>query len=123
MHREFPKVSGLVPLSQLIEEGVIKGGQRSFLVEEKGQVQGMLTLSDIRAIPERKWRFMTAQEVMKPFERLTKVEPTTELTVALQLMNEAKASQLPVVEDSRILGLLSRDSIFNYLRVRSELGT
>lgn len=122
MQREFPKVSGLTPLSQLVEKGVIKGGQRSFLVDEDGQAQGILTLSDIRAIPERKWRFMTAQQVMQPFDKLAKIEPTTELLVALQLMDEANMSQLPVVHGNQILGLLSRDSIFNYLRLRSELG-
>lgn len=53
---------------------------------------------------------------------LAKVEPTTELLAALQLMDEAKVSQLPVVDNNQVLGLLSRDSIFNYLRVRSELG-
>lgn len=122
MHREFPRVSGLTPISQLVEEEVINGGQRSFLVEQDGQVRGLLSLSDIRAIPERKWRFMTTQQVMKPFEGLVKVEPTTELLAALQLMEEARVSQLPVVADNQVLGLLSRDSIFNYLRLRSELG-
>ena len=122
MQREFPRVSGLTPISQLVEQDIIKGGHRSFLVEEDGRVRGMLTLSDIRAIPERKWRLMTAQQVMQPFERLVKVEPTTELMAALELMEEAKVSQLPVVADNQILGLLSRDSITNYLRLRTELG-
>lgn len=122
MHRELPRVPGLTPISQLVEEDIIKGGQRSFLVEEDGQVQGMLTLSDIRAIPERKWRFITARQAMQPFDRLAKVEPTTELLAALQMMDEANVSQLPVVDDNRILGLLSRDGIFNYLQLRSELG-
>ena len=121
MHSEYPRVSGLTPISQLVEESILKNGQRSFLVDEGGQVQGMLTLSDIRAIPERKWGFITTQQIMKPLERLVRVEPTTELTAALQLMEEAKVSQLPVIEDNRVLGLLSRDSIFNYLRVRAEL--
>lgn len=122
MQRELPRVSGLTPLSQLVEEGVIQGGQRAFLVEEDGQVRGMLTLSDIRAIPERKWRFMTTQQAMQPFDKLAKIEPTTELLAALQLMDEANVSQLPVVHDDQIFGLLSRDGIFNYLRLRSELG-
>ena len=59
---------------------------------------------------------------MKPFDRLVKVETDTDLTKALQLMDEAKVSQLPVVRNDQVLGLVSRDSIFNYLRVRAELG-
>jgi Zn-dependent protease len=123
MQREFPRVSGLTPISQLVEENILKGGQRSFLVDEDGNVQGMLTLSDIRTIPERKWRFTTIRQVMQPFDRVIKVEPATELLAALQMMDQAKVSQLPVVDDNRVLGLLSRENIFNYLRLRNELGT
>jgi Zn-dependent protease len=122
MQREFPRVSGLTPISQLVEENILKGGQRSFLVDEDGNVQGMLTLSDIRAIPERKWRFTTIRQVMQPFDRVIKVEPATELLAALQMMDQAKVSQLPVVDDNQVLGLLSRENIFNYLRLRNELG-
>ena len=109
-------------VSELVEEGILKGGQRSFLVDENGIVRGLLTLSDVRTIPERKWRFTTSQQVMQPFERVVKIEPTTELPAALQMMDEAKVSQLPVVDDNRVLGLLSRETIFNYLRLRNELG-
>lgn len=122
MQREFPRVSGLTPISQLVEENILKGGQRSFLVEEDGNVQGMLTLSDIRTIPERKWRFTTTRQVMQPFDRVIKVEPATELLAALQMMDQAKVSQLPVVDDNQVMGLLSRENIFSYLRLRNELG-
>ena len=122
MQREFPRVSGLTPISQLVEENILRGGQRSFLVDEDGNVQGMLTLSDIRTIPERKRRFTTTLQVMQPFDRVVKVEPATELLVALQIMNQAKVSQLPVVDDNQVLGLLSRENIFRYLHLRNELG-
>jgi CBS domain-containing protein len=59
---------------------------------------------------------------MQPLDHLSKVEPNTELLAALQMMDETNVSHLPVVDDNRILGLLSRDGIFNYLRLRSELG-
>ncbi len=122
MQREFARVSGLTPLSQLVEEGVLKNGQRSFLVDDDGAARGLITLSDIRAIPERKWRFTTTQQVMQPFEQMVKIEPSTELLAALQLLDEAKVSQLPVVDNNRVLGFLSRDSVFSYLQLRSELG-
>ena len=59
---------------------------------------------------------------MRPFDRVVKVKPATELLTALQMMDRAKVSQLPVVDENQVLGLLSRENIFNYLRLRNELG-
>ena len=122
MQRELPVISPLKPISELIEQSIINGGHRSFLVEEDGEVRGVLTLRDIQTISERKWRLTTAQQVMQPLDKLVKAEPTTELLDALQLMDEAQTSQLTVVDNNQVMGLLSRDSIANYLRLRAELG-
>ncbi len=122
MKRELPKITSLTSLKQLVEDGIIQQGHRYFLVEEDGEIRGMLTLSDVLAVQEPKWPLTTVRQVMRPFDRLVKVEPTTNLLTALQLMDEAKVSQMPVIENNQVLGLLSRDSIFSYLQVRAELG-
>ncbi len=122
MQRNLPQVPGLLPLSRLVEENVLREGRDSFIVADNGNTRGLLTLGDISAIPARQRRHLTTQQAMVPLERLVKVEPETEVLTALQLMEEAKVKQVPVVKDNRVLGLLSRDGVFNHLRLRSELG-
>jgi Zn-dependent protease len=122
MSRECVTVSSLLPLSQLVEERVLNGAQRCFFVADSGQLRGLLTLSEISAVPQRKWGFTTSEQAMVPFERLVRVEPHTELMEALQMMDSASVNQLPVVEEGDVVGTLSREQVLHYIRLRAELG-
>lgn len=55
-------------------------------------------------------------------ERLARVQPNTELFEALQTMDETNVAQAPVMEGDHIVGLLSREQVLHYIRIRSELG-
>ncbi len=122
MSRNCSQVSHLLPLSQLVEEQVLNGGQSCILVTENGSVRGLLTLREITAVPRRHWRYVTAGEVMVPLGRLVRVEADTELVEALQTMNAASVAQASVVDDDRLVGMLSLEQVWRYLRLRSELG-
>jgi Zn-dependent protease len=122
MSRNCSKVPSLLPLSQLVEEQVLNGAQRCFFVSDNGHLRGLLTLREISAVPRRKWGFVTAEQAMVPFERLSRVEPDTELMTALQMMDGANVAQVPVVEGDEVVGTLSREQVLHYVRLRAELG-
>jgi Zn-dependent protease len=122
MSRECSRVSGLTPLSQLVEERVLNGGQRCFYVTDNGHLHGLLTLRDISAIPQQKWRFTTTGQAMVPLNRLAQVTPETPLLAALQMMDDADVAQVPVVAGGEMVGTLSREQVLHYVRLRAELG-
>lgn len=122
MEQDCIRVPSLTPISQVVEERVLTGGERCFFVSDNGKLQGMLTLRDISQIPQQKWRFTTIQQVMVPANNLVTVEPQTELLIAMQTMDNANIAQVPVVENGELLGVLTREQIVHYLRTRAELG-
>jgi Zn-dependent protease/CBS domain-containing protein len=122
MNQECTRVPSLLPLSQLVEERILSGGQRCFFVADNGKLHGMLTLRDITAIPQQKWRFTTTEQAMVPISRIVHVTPQMDLLVALQTMDNANVAQLPVLEGEDLVGMLSREEIVRYLRTRAELG-
>ncbi|HMR66334.1 MAG TPA: site-2 protease family protein [Anaerolineae bacterium] len=122
MSREVTLVPPLTPVSRLVEERVLPGGEQYFFVGENDQPQGLITLADILSLPERKWRFLTAQQLMAPLGRLRTVEPEDEMTLALELMEDGKTNHVPVVKDGQVVGLVSRTQIANYVRLKAELG-
>jgi Zn-dependent protease len=122
MEREYPQVPGLLPVSQLVEDQVLNDGHSWFFVTENGEPRGLLSLRDIKAIPQRKWRYLTAGDVMIPLEHLIRVAPDVELVEALRLMDAANVAQAPVVEEDKTVGALSREQVLRYLRLRAELG-
>ncbi|MBN1890386.1 MAG: site-2 protease family protein [Thermoflexales bacterium] len=122
MQRDCWQIPGPLTLDQLVEEHVLTGGRRCFLVTDADQLQGLLTLRDVSAVPKADWGQITAMQAMRPLDQLVRVEPATELQAALRLMDEANVAQVPVVEGQRIAGMLSREQVLHYLRVRAELG-
>ena len=55
-----------------------------------------------------------------PVRRSVTVSPQTELTEALRLMEESGAHQVLVEEDGRVIGVLTRERVAGYLRLRRE---
>lgn len=122
MSRDLVKVPSLTPLSRLVDENILSGGQRTFFVADNGTLLGMVTLRDITEVPKTLWGFTTIGKIMRPFQRLLTVSPQTNLLTALQQMDSANVAQVPVVESSNLVGMLSREQIVRYLRLRAELG-
>ena len=123
MDRGLGSVAPLTPLSQVVEERVLQRGESAFFVTDyDGRLSGLITLQDITAIPQAQWRYKTVGQVMAPMERLLRVEAGAELMAALQMMEENGAHHAAVVQENRPVGLLSREQILRYLRMRAELG-
>lgn len=122
MARDCTRVPSLTPISQLVDDRILNGGERCFFIADNGKLHGMLTLRDIAKIPQPKWRFTTSIQAMVPFERLVRVTPDTELLAALQIMDDANVAQVPVVSGEELVGTLSREQVVHYLRTRAELG-
>jgi predicted transcriptional regulator len=106
----------------LVEEKVLTGGQRTFFVSDNGHPRGLLTLRDVTAVPQQKWRLTTVEQVMVPLKRLTHVQPDQELLAALQLMDNSNVAQVPVIEKDQVVGVLTREQVLHYIRTRAELG-
>ena len=124
MTQDYSEVPGLMSLNQIVQERVLTSGQHNFFVVDyaTGEPCGMFTLQDITNISQLKWRFVTAQDAMKPMSRLASVAPDTDLTEAMQVMEQSHLAQLPVLSRDHLVGLLSRDSILHVLQLRSQLG-
>jgi Zn-dependent protease/predicted transcriptional regulator len=122
MQQDSVQVPALTPVSYLVEGYVLNNGRTNFLVEEDGQVRGILTLQEIMAVPQTRWRYTTAGQIMVPLARTVQVDSESELLMALEKMENANLSHVSVIEHENLVGILSRDQMSRYLRLRSELG-
>jgi len=122
MSQPPPAVSGGMSLRDLVEEHILGTGRRCFAVTDDGYMRGLITLHRIKEMPRDRWGTATAADAMLPLEKLKRLTPATELWPALEQMDRAGVNQLPVVEDSRIVGLLSREDVISFLRTPQEVG-
>jgi Zn-dependent protease/CBS domain-containing protein len=116
MSRGYTVVEADTTLQYLVDEHILGGSRRSFVVEKGDEVVGMLTLHHLSKIPKDQWSTTTTAQVMIPTEQLKQIGPNTELWGAIEEMDRDGVNQLPVMEAGQMQGMLTREDIISYLR-------
>jgi Zn-dependent protease/CBS domain-containing protein len=122
MNREYSSLPSDTTLQKLVDDHILGGGGRSFVVERGANVIGLLTLHRIKEVPRSEWPTRTVAQIMIPIEQAKRVRPDAELWGALEEMDRDGVNQLPVMTDGQIQGMLSRQDIIGYLRTLREIG-
>ncbi|OLB37701.1 MAG: CBS domain-containing protein [Chloroflexi bacterium] len=122
MNRAPIMVPADISLQKLVDDYFLRYGIRSALVTQDDQLVGLITLSDIRHVPREQWGQVPVSRVMIPLNRLHVVSPQQSLNDVLPLMVSRDVNQLPVMQDGRVVGVLSRDAIMRYLEIKRSLG-
>ncbi|MGB8787380.1 MAG: site-2 protease family protein [Candidatus Acidiferrales bacterium] len=114
-------VPGDTPLQKLVDQEVLSHGRRCFLVDRGGRAVGLLTLHDIKEIPRASWATATAAQAMVPLEKVSSVDPNSELWKTLEKMGGDGINQMPVMRGEDIVGMLSRGDIVKYLQTLQQV--
>jgi Zn-dependent protease len=122
MNRNLSDVDHLTPISQLVEEWLNNPQRPALFVSRFGERVGFITLQDIKKIPANKWRFTTVHQVMHPLENAPQIDIESDLITALQQMETKNINQISVREGQNLVGLITKDQLINYIRLRAELG-
>ncbi|MFM9106729.1 MAG: site-2 protease family protein [Chloroflexota bacterium] len=117
-----PRVPSRTRLRQLVDDHVLAHGDHYFLVIDDDVPRGVLTLADVTKIPQDKWDWTSVTDVMTPWPRLVTIGPDADLLDAMRQMDAGGYGHMPVVREGALLGLLTREEVLRYLRVRAELG-
>ena len=119
---EPPFVSPDASIQEWIDQGVLPGGCRSFLVGEPERVQGLVTLSDSRKVPREQWVTTRIADIMTPADSLSHVGPDTQAEDILRLMSEHNLNQIPVLEESgRAIGWIDRQKLLRTIEIHMEV--
>ncbi|HYH11225.1 MAG TPA: site-2 protease family protein [Thermomicrobiales bacterium] len=121
MGPEETRVQGRLMLRQLIDDYVLPTGERHFIVVDGDTSKGIVTLRDVTRVEKERWDWTPVRDVMKPWSQLTCVSPRTALLEALKQMDDRQVRQLPVMENGEAVGLLTREEVLHYIRLRMEL--
>ena len=122
MIQECVAVPGDMRLDRLVADHVLGTGQRCFFVTDNGDVVGLITLYNIRAVPKERWGQLTASRIMTPVNVPFLAHSDEDVLTLLRRMEEANVHQVPVTDGGNLLGLFTRGNLLRYMQLRSELG-
>ena len=121
MQTDPPTVDPGLPVRTLVDDYILRRGVRALPVALDGRIVGLVSLTDVKRLSPDDWGPSTVGAIMTG-PPLRTVGPREEVGRALQQLVELDVNQLLVVEDGRIVGLLSRGDVMRFLRLREELG-
>lgn len=109
-------------VADLIERYVLPGARRAVPVVDDDRVVGIVTLADISRVPLERRSATRVEEIMIGPERLVTAGPGTPLQDAIDALGRGDYEQLPVVDDGRLVGLLTRADVVREIQIREQLG-
>jgi Zn-dependent protease len=108
-------------IAELIDDYLLPRNRRAMPVVDNGRLVGIVTVSDLRQVPVADRGRATVAQVMGGREGLITVEADTPVQRAVELLTEHDFEQLPVMEDGRLVGMLTRADVMRQLQLREAL--
>lgn len=115
MQTRFETVSPDITVHELVEEHLLRSGQRAFPVMSGDRLDGMACLSDVTRVAPEKRASTKVSEIMTPASRVASVAPGDDAYEALALLGQRGLSQIAVIEGGRLHGLLRREDVLGWL--------
>lgn len=123
MSRDCPMVSANMRVQTLVDEHLLRTGQRCFVVGDPGRIVGLVTSHEIKGVARDRWAMTPLSDVMRPIGQLRTIQPDMLAIDALTLMGREDVNQLPVITEGKFEGMVGRRHILQLLQARAELGT
>ncbi len=115
------QISPDTSVAELVSNVFRKQHGRAVPVCENDKVVGIVTVTDVKELPQDKWEGTEVKEIMTS-EPLYSVTPDDDLNIALRLITKHDINQVLVLRGKECAGLVSRSDILTYLQMSQELG-
>ncbi len=115
------QISPDTSVAELVSNVFRKQHGRAVPVCENDKVVGIVTVTDVKELPQEKWEGTAVKEIMTS-DPLYSVTPDDDLNIALRLITKHDINQVLVLRGKECAGLVSRSDILTYLQMSQELG-
>ncbi len=116
------RVDWLTSVQDLVQDYFYKHKCTDFPVFNRDEFVGMVSLDGVKSVSRELWGFKQVRDVMTPVELVACLKPADEATDALSRMLSGDLEQMPVVDNGRFLGIVTRRDVMSLLKIRSDLG-
>jgi Zn-dependent protease len=121
MVKEPVTVPRSISVAELVEDYIYKYHFKMFPVMDYGRLAGCITTRQVKEVPRQEWDNHTVGELAQACSGENTVGPDSEAVEALALINRTGNSRLMVVEDGRLVGVLTLKDIMRFLSLRMDL--
>ena len=115
MTRHPETVPSDLPVDRLVNDHFLRRPFSSFPVADNGVLVGLVTLSQVKALPRNQWEGKRVGEIMSLLEETTVVDPDEPMLAVLERMGEGRSRTALVARDRVLLGIISARDLTRWL--------
>lgn len=121
MSADFISVSPDLSITDFVENYVYKYYQQNFPVVDGKKLVGMIDVHTIMQQDRKKWSWTHVSSQMTPLSQIKTIESSEAASEALDTMNRLTLNAIMVTQDNRLVGILNKSDIVNYLSIMMKL--
>lgn len=110
-----------INLQQLIDDYFYRYKVHSFPVVRAETTIGLVSIQQVKGVPREKWGDMLVSELMTPLNKIQTLKPNDDAFEVLQRMLSNNIGRLPVMEGDKVLGIVSRKDIMEFVSLHEEI--
>ncbi len=114
-------VSPDISLSSLVEDYFYRDFHTFYPVVGPDGLVGGVSLRQVKDIPRERWTDSTVGDLAEPLSESNTIQPDTDAVEVLSSMQKTGVSRLMVLEDGRLVGIITLKDLLRFLALRIEL--
>lgn len=122
MTTSFRAVHPRTSVAEAVDVHMLPFNARSVAVVDDGHLVGIVAIGDLRKVPQPEWPATAVESVMTPAAEIAALAPGSRLMTAIERFSASDLPVLPVVDDGALVGMLEREAVVSYVRMREMLG-
>jgi CBS domain-containing protein len=120
MEKDIESVRPDTSIADLVQTIFIQKRKKAVPVADGENLVGVITISDIKGLPQEKWSVTPVVQIMHR-DPIHAAKPEDDLNTAMKLMAQYDLNQIPVLSQGKLVGMLTRADVINYLQLSQEL--
>ena len=122
MTTDFRTVQSGTNVGDLIRQIVLPLNLGAIPIVHGERFEGMVTIADLRKVEQDRWSMTPVDAVMTPASEVPTLTSDDPLASALEKLGSTGLPALPVMRGDALAGLLYRESVVGFVRMREMLG-
>ncbi len=114
-------VSSTTTIRDLVENYIYEYHFKMLPVVDRGHLQGCVSTHDLKKIDKKQWSEHQVREIMGECSEENTIAPNVPVMKAVKKIQRTGNSRLMVVEEDRLIGIITLKDIIQALSVRSDL--
>ena len=123
MTEEVVSVDEQLSIQDLVELYFLKYKFVIFPVRRQDEIVGIINITSIQNLSQDSWKSTTVKEVMLPLTDDMIALPEETVADVLNKLFGNEAGRVLVMEQNRLIGIVTRTDVLNYLRIHSQLNS